>query len=231
MTQLFFSEYHDEDDPPLRPLVIVGAGGLGREVRVLVQQLNDHHPTWNLLGFYDDVRPAAALPLPYLGSIAELNATPEAVAVAVAVGNSHSRTTVVARLTSPHLSFPSLIHPSVAQAPYQQLHISEGCIITQGCILTTDIQLGRHVLLNLGCTIGHDAVLEDFCSLMPHANVGGEAHLESMVYLGTNATVINQVRVGARTIVGAGAVAVRDLPPDCTAVGVPARVIKNGTHA
>jgi len=64
---------------------------------------------------------------------------------------------------------------------------------------------------------------------MPHANVGGEAHLEAGVYLGTNATVINQVRVGTRTIVGAGAVAVRDLPANCTAVGVPAAVIK--THA
>jgi serine acetyltransferase len=94
-------------------------------------------------------------------------------------------------------------------------------------VLTTNIRLGRHVLLNLGCTVGHDAVLEDFCSLMPHANVGGEAHLEAGVYLGTNATVINRVRVGARTIVGAGAVAVRDLPADCTAVGVPAKAINS----
>ncbi|GAA4015857.1 acetyltransferase [Hymenobacter fastidiosus] len=229
MTQLFFSEYHDEDNPPLRPLVIVGAGGLGREVRVLVEQLNDQQPTWNLLGFYDDVRPASAspLPLPYLGTVADLNATAEAVAVVVAVGNSHSRAAVAARLTAAHLSFPTLIHPSVARAPYQQLHFGEGCLISQGCILTTDIRLGRHVLLNLGCTIGHDAVLEDFCSLMPHANVGGEAYLEAAVYLGTNATVINRVRVGARTIVGAGAVAVRDLPADCTAVGVPAKPMSN----
>jgi sugar O-acyltransferase (sialic acid O-acetyltransferase NeuD family) len=229
MTQLFFSEYHDEDNPPLRPLVIVGAGGLGREIHVLVQQLNDQHPAWQLLGFYDDAPPLHPLPLPYLGTVADLNAADQAVDVAVAVGSSAARAAVVARLTSAHLSFPTLIHPGVAQAPFQHLALGPGCLITQGCILTTNVRLGRHVLLNLGCTIGHDAVLEDFCSLMPHANVGGEAYLESGVYLGTNATVINQVRVGARTIVGAGAVAVRDLPADCTAVGVPATVIK--THA
>ncbi|MBD2715797.1 acetyltransferase [Microvirga sp. STR05] len=212
-----------------QPLVILGAGGLGREVLVLVRQLNEQRPVWDLRGFYDDVRPATDTinGLPYLGTAADLNATVTPLHVVVAVGSSQGRAAVVERLNSPRLSFPTLIHPSVACAPYQQLQIGPGCIISQGCILTTDIMLGRHVLLNLGCTVGHDAVLEDFCSLMPHANVGGEARLETGVYLGTNATVINQVRVGARTIIGAGAVAVRDLPADCTAVGVPAQRIKH----
>lgn len=211
-----------------QPLVIFGAGGFGREVLVLVRQLNAVAPTWDLLGFYDDQRPATDLihGLRYLGTAADLNATPTPLAVAVAVGSSRSRAAVVARLTSLQLQFPALIHPTVACHTYQHLHIGAGCIITQGCILTTDIRLGCHVLLNLSCTVGHDAVLEDFCSLMPHANVGGEAYLEAGVYLGTNATVLNQVRVGARTIVGAGAVAIRNLPADCTAVGVPATIIK-----
>ncbi|MBC6988237.1 MULTISPECIES: acetyltransferase [Hymenobacter] len=216
---------------PLKPLVIFGAGGLGREILLLARQINEVTPTWLLTGFYDDASPASAFihGVPYRGTAADLNATKEPLQVIVAVGNSQARAAVVSRLTSPLLQFATLIHPSVACQQYQHISVGEGSIITQSCILTTDIRVGRHVLLNLGCTIGHDAVLEDFCSLMPHANVGGEAHLGVGVYLGTNATVINQVRVGARTIVGAGAVAVRDLPADCTAVGVPATVIK--THA
>ncbi|MBC6611585.1 acetyltransferase [Hymenobacter sp. BT507] len=210
------------------PLVIFGAGGLGREVLVLVRQLNEVRPMWNLRGFYDDQPPATPTlhDLPYLGTTTDLNATTEPLAVAVAVGSSRSRAAIVGRLTSPLLSFPTLIHPSVACQPYQRLRFGAGCLITQGCILTTDIQVGNFVLLNLGCTVGHDAVLEDFCSLMPHANVGGEAYLGVGAYLGTNATVLNQVTVGAHTTLGAGAVAVRDLPAYCTAVGVPAAVIK-----
>jgi sugar O-acyltransferase (sialic acid O-acetyltransferase NeuD family) len=216
---------------PLPKLAIFGAGGLGREVLVLVHQINEAQPMWQLAGFFDDEAPATASihGVPYLGNAAALNATTEPLQVVIAVGNGRSRAAIVQQLTSPLLGFATLIHPAVARQPYQQLRIGAGCIIAQGCILTTDIQLGRHVLLNLGCTIGHDAVLEDFCSLMPHANVGGAAHLETGVYLGTNATVINQVRIGAGTIVGAGAVAVRDLPAGCTAVGVPATIIK--THA
>jgi sugar O-acyltransferase (sialic acid O-acetyltransferase NeuD family) len=216
---------------PLPKLVIVGAGGLGREVLVLARQINAVQLTWEIAGFYDDRAPGTPTihDLPYLGTSTDLNATTEPLQVIIAVGNGQSRARLVGHLTSPLLTYATLVHPGVASQPYQQLQIGAGCIISQGCVLTCDIRLGHHVLLNLGCTIGHDAVLEDFCSLMPHANVGGEAHLETGVYLGTNATVINQVRVGARTIIGAGAVAVRDVPADCTAVGVPAQVIKRHT--
>ncbi|GAB2862735.1 acetyltransferase [Hymenobacter ruber] len=225
MTQLFFSDYDVSEALP--SLVIFGAGGLGREVLVLLQQLNETQPTWLLRGFYDDHAPDTPTVggLPYLGTSADLNATPEPLAVAVAVGNSASRAAVVARLTSAQLSFPSIVHPAVALGPGQRIALGAGCIIQQGCILTCDILLGRFVLLNLGCTVGHDADLADFCSLMPHANVSGAARLGRGVYLGTNATVIQGVHIGENTILGAGAVAVRDLPANVTAVGVPARAI------
>jgi len=208
----------------------VGAGGLGREIALLIAQINElAGPTWEVRGFYDDRAPAAPTVggLPYLGTVADLNAGASPLAVAVAVGSSAARAAIVARLMSPHLSFPALVHPQVALRPAQRVALGEGCLIQRGCLLTCDITLGRFVLLNLGCTLGHDSVLEDFCSLMPHANVGGGAHLGAGVYLGANATVIHQVRVGAHTTVGAGAVVVRDLPASCTAVGVPAKSIKN----
>ncbi|RYY20932.1 MAG: acetyltransferase [Cytophagaceae bacterium] len=231
MTQLFFSEYNAEESPLAapRPLVIVGAGGLGREVLLLLQQLNEAGANWDVRGFYDDQPPAGptVTGLPYLGTTHDLNQTTEPLAVAVAVGSSVSRAAVVGRLTSAQLSFPALVHPGVRLAAHQRIALGKGCLIQQGCILTCDIVLGCFVLVNLSCTIGHDAVLEDFCSLMPHANVGGAAHLGAGTYLGTNATIIQAVRVGAGTIIGAGAVVVRELPAGVTAVGVPAKAINN----
>jgi sugar O-acyltransferase (sialic acid O-acetyltransferase NeuD family) len=179
-------------------------------------------------GFYDDQAPATptVAGLPYLGTSQDLNRTTEPLAVAVAVGNAAARAAVVARLDSPRLSFPVLVHPDVYLRRHQNARLGEGTIVQNSCHLMTDVTLGRFVFVNLGCIIGHDAVLDDFCSLMTQVNVGGNAHLATGVYMGTNSTVIQSVSVGEHTIIGAGAVAVRDLPARCTAVGVPARVIK-----
>lgn len=236
---LFSPQAPGADAAPVLPrLAIFGAGGLGREVLMLAHQINEACPTWELFGFFDDQPPAVPgrLGLPYWGSSADLlalaaQATAAGAApphVAVAVGSPATRAAVVARLQAgggAGLHFPALIHPGVARQPYQRLRIGEGCLVQQGCVLTTDVTLGRFVLLNLGCTVGHDARLDDFCSLMPQTNVGGAAQLEAGVYLGTNATVIQGVRIGARTVLGAGAVAVRDLPADITAVGIPAKEV------
>ena len=225
MTQVFFPDY--ETPEPAPPLVIFGAGGFGREVLLLLRQLNEAHPTWTLRGFYDDQTPASATigGLPYLGTAADLNASTEPLAVAVAVGSSAGRAAVVAKLTSPNLRFPAIVHPEVAWQPYQNVAVGEGTIIQKGVILMTDLRVGRFVVLNAGTIIGHDSVVEDFCSLMCHVDLSGYAHVETGCYLGTKSTIIQGRRLGAHSTLGAGAVLVHDLPAGVTAVGVPARIL------
>lgn len=231
MTKLFFSEYEADsafDHLASRsPIVIFGAGGLGREVASLLTQLNAAGAAWDVRGFYDDQVPATptVAGLLYLGTSADLNATATSLAVAVAVGSSSSRAAVVNRLFSALLYFPALVHPRVELTSEQRINLGEGCLIQPGCQLTCDITLGRFVLLSPGCTVGHDAVLEDFCSLMPQASVGGAARLAAGAYIGAHATVIQNVSVGQGAILGAGAVAVRDIPAHVTAVGVPAKAL------
>ena len=208
-------------------IAIVGAGGLGREVLMLLHQINHHTSSWEIVGFYDDAAPAEEkiCGFPYLGTVDQLNRTQWPLHVAVAIGSCSAKAEVVARLFNPLLQFPVLVHPTVLLLEEQAHQIGEGSIICQNCILTTNVTLGRHVLLNLACTIGHDAVLGDFCSLMPQVAVSGGVRMGNGVYGGTNSTLLQNLHVGAFTTIGAGAVVTQDLPSYCTAVGVPARII------
>ncbi|ALI98356.1 acetyltransferase [Rufibacter tibetensis] len=209
-------------------IAIVGAGGLGKEVLMLIHQINHVTPKWNVVGFYDDASPAhpEICGYPYLGTVEDLNSIEKPLHAVLAIGNCQAKTDVADRLINPCIHFPVLVHPSVLHYPEQKLCLGEGTIICQNCVLTTNVTLGRHVLLNLACTIGHDVEIGDFCSLMPQVAVSGCVRLGTGVYGGTNSAILQNQKVGAFTTIGAGAVVTKSLPSYCTAVGVPARIIE-----
>ncbi len=215
-----------------RNLVIVGAGGLGRELLVLVRQLGEARPAeaFNMVGWLDDGRTAGTTVdgYPVLGGVRDYERVATGHAVVLGIGDPATKKMLVE--TFPRgTKFPVLVHPTVQLAPHQQITLGEGCVIAAGTVLTTNIKLGRHVFLNLNCTVGHDAEIGDFCAFMPAVNISGECQLGESVYFGTGALIINRVKVGSGTIVGAGAVVTRDLPGGVTAVGMPARpLVKDG---
>lgn len=213
----------------MKDIAIFGAGGLGREIALLIQQINEVSPTWNLKGFYDEQNFTQPIDgFPYLGSVKELNAVTSELHLVIGIGNCKFKRKVFEQLDNPNLKFPTLIHPSVQLREFQFCQLGEGTVITQNVIITTNVKVGKHVLVSPGSTLAHDVEISDFCSLMYAVNLAGNVKLEKCVYIGTNATVIQLLEVGENSIVGAGAVVTRSLPANCTAAGLPARIIK--TH-
>jgi serine acetyltransferase len=104
--------------------------------------------------------------------------------------------------------------------------IGEGTIICAHTIITVNIEIGAHVIINLDCTIGHDAILHDFVTLYPSVNVSGITEIGHCSELGTGVQIIQCKKVGEYSIVGAGGVIVKDIPIKCTAVGSPAKPIR-----
>jgi len=208
----------------MKKIVIIGAGGFGREVEMLIDQINNLSPQWDFLGFIDDEKPVG-MPIggsKVLGSIPQVSLMKD-VWVVLAIGNPMSKEKILSKLNGDQ-QFATLIHPNVLIG--KRVEIGAGTIICAGNIITTDIIIGRHVILNLSCTVGHDTVIGDLCSFMPSINISGEVVIEGGVYVGTGAKIINQLSIGTKTIVGAGAVVSKTLPANCTAVGIPAKPIK-----
>ena len=208
-------------------IVIIGAGGFGREVKMLIDQINEGSLQYNLLGFYDDSvqKGTVVFGLQVLGSVEELNQVTKPTAISIAIGSPKVKKDIKDKLSNPMLSFPRLIHPSVVLGiPSETIGI--GAIICAGTIITVNITIGEFVILNLGCTVGHDTVIGNYCSFMPQSNIAGEVILGEAVYVGMGVGIINQVIVGNNVTLGAGSVVVKNISSNCLAVGIPAKVIK-----
>jgi len=208
------------------PLVIVGAGGFGREVAWLVQDINHQDPRWKLIGFVDDNKTVYTIEgYPIIGNIEQLIMMEPKPNVVLAIADSVARKRLTNILGMAGFNFATLVHPSVSKS--EHVLIGEGSIICSGSILTTNIKIGRFCIINPGCFIGHDTVLEDYVSLMPGVSIAGDVKIEEGTYIGLNACVINQKKVGKWSVIGAGAVVTTNISHCVTAVGVPAKVIKN----
>ncbi|HET8886982.1 MAG TPA: acetyltransferase [Salinimicrobium sp.] len=211
----------------MKKIVIIGAGGFGREVKMLIDQINKLKPTYEILGFYDDNE---KLPLringhPLLGNIDRLIHSDQSICIALGVGIPKIKAQIIKRLANCPFEYPNLIHPNVLIGT-DEVKIGKGNVICAGTIITCNIKIENFVTLNLSCTVGHDTVIDDYASFMPSVNISGEVHINESVYVGTGAKIINQLEIGENTIIGAGAVVSKSLPANCTAVGIPAKPIK-----
>jgi sugar O-acyltransferase (sialic acid O-acetyltransferase NeuD family) len=209
-------------------VVIMGAGGAGREAYWVFQEDNQVARKWNILGFIDDnpeLSGESCCELPVLGGFSWLEKNPRKnFKVICALGNPRTRKQLVERAAALRLDFCTAIHPSVRVSRW--IEIGPGCIICAGAILTTQIKIGPHSIVNIACTISHDAVVGAYCNINPGCHIAGTVQVGDGVDLGIGATIIQNKTIGEWSVIGAGAVVTKDLPSHVTAVGVPCRVIK-----
>ena len=205
------------------PLLIYGAGGLGKEILSWLRMLEEFEP----VGFIDDgIRKDTMIKgLKVLGGVDVLNSFGTPVNLVLALGDPSSKSILIKMIDAGRVYYPTLKHPSVILQEESSIKIGEGCILTAGCILTTDIHIGSHVLINLNTTIGHDVEIGSCSSIMTGVNVAGSVRIGEGVLVGSGSNILSQVKVGDFSKVGMGSVVIRDVEVDTTVVGVPARKI------
>ena len=208
-------------------IVIYGDRGFGREVHQLIKDLARDGAPVSCAGFLVDAafrEFATVHDLPVLGDASWLESAPD-VQVVIAIGATAPRHRIARLIENDYgARFAVLQHPRAWVGDH--VPVEEGSIICAGAMVTTDISIGRHVQLHVGCTVGHRSIIGDFVTIAPGANVSGRVEVGEGVFVGAGAVVVPDVRIGRWAIVGAGAVVTRDVPDDATVVGSPARIIR-----
>ena len=212
----------------LKQIVIVGAGALGREIAAVIEACNAARKEWNVLGFLDSNRDLAGTEVggvPVLGSDEWCRENSrECVWFVCAIGDPEIRCQIAEKLSAMGCKSASIVHPDV-RIP-RSVQVGSGTVVMAGTQFTTDATVGSHVVIYLNCSITHDVEIGDFCMIAPGCNLSGGAVLEAGVQCGTGACILPGRRIGAWAIIGAGSVVTDDVPANCTAVGLPCRVIK-----
>lgn len=206
-----------------RRIIIVGAGGFGREV------LHWASDAWSqdrssIAGFLSNdprVLDGKSCPLPILGS-------PDTFVPAAgdyfifAIGMPGARRSVAEGMVARGYRFLSLIHPTAIVTP--SAVVGAGAILCPYAVASDSVRIGRFALLNYHTSLGHDASVGDFAVLSPYATLGGGAMVAADGFLGLHASIAPGRRLGERSQVSSNSAVMRDVPDDSLAFGVPATV-------
>lgn len=194
----------------MKRIAIYGAGGFGKEVRGMVEMQSTTHV---FAGFIDDFKKVE--------EPAQENNFDD---VLLAIADPQSRSKIYSTWSHKQIPFASWNSPDVLLHP--SVEINRGCIICPGVKMTVAISVGMFSILNLNCTIGHDVMIGEFCSIMPSVNISGNVTIGKRVFIGAGATILQGLNIGDDAIIGAGAVVLNNVQASHTVVGVPGRSIR-----
>lgn len=203
-------------------LLIVGAGGSGREIAWLAREIHGESIS---LGFaverqYLDTASIDGIP------VVALDAIPESFThYVVAIGDPLQRRRIASSCELKGLLPATLIHPGVQKS--SRVTIGVGTIICAGSILTTNVKIGAHVHVNISCALSHDVIVDDFSTISPGVNIAGNVHVEENVFIGIGASIINGVTnnplvMGLGATIAAGACVIASVDAGALVAGVPA---------
>ncbi|MGJ8641370.1 MAG: acetyltransferase [Opitutaceae bacterium] len=207
----------------MKRLIIVGAGGFGREVFAWAMDHPDCGELWEMHGFLDDnlsVLDDFEYPVGVIDTVEGYTPGDDDLFLC-AIGSPEIRFDVCERLIEKGAKFYTLVHPSVCVGG--NVTLGEGSIVCPHAVLTVDISVGEFVIINCMSTVGHDVEIGDYVTLSGHCDVTGNVEIGEGTLLGSGARILPGKKVGSDCLVGAGAVVIRSVPDGQKVFGNPAQ--------
>lgn len=197
----------------LQKIIIIGAGGFGKEALSLINDCNNIKKEFEVIGFVDDdpeFLNKKINGLTVLGNIKWLiNSNDSSNGCVIAIGDPKIRKNIFEQIKHKNFKFPKIIHPLSYISEYTS--ISDGTIIQAGAKISCNIKLGKFVYVNFNSVIGHDCILNDFVTLCPSCTINGENIIEEGVFFGSSAVTRDKLKIGKWSHIGACSVIAKNL--------------------
>lgn len=200
----------------MKDILIIGAGGLGRETEWLIERINDSkkNKEWNILGYVDDNIPKGkeVRHSKVVYKVDDLLNIDNKIYVVIAIANVYIRKSIYDKLkVNNNLEFPNLIDPTVVMG---DVELGIGNIICANSLLSVNVKIKNFTFFNYNCLVGHDSIIENFVTSYLNVNIAGEVHISSFVEIGTGTKITQQKNICSNVSIGAGSIIVKSIKQD-----------------
>lgn len=210
----------------MKNLVIVAAGGCGRETLQWAKDINKMERRWHIKGFIDDNLEALnglTCDIPVLATIDEYEIHQEDEFICC-IGNSQTRKLIVDKLKARGATFTTVIHPSAVIS--DNCTIGEGVIIYPFALISDNARIGDGCIINMHSSVTHDVVLGDFCTISAHCDITGMCELGERVFMGTTSNLTPSSKIGDDVYICAGSTVMGRVRAGGKVLGNPAKIVK-----
>jgi len=210
----------------IKDLIIIGAGGDGKNVAELVAEMSQE---WSLLGFLDDDAEKQGEEINgvrVLGTLSEVDKYTGChfVVLIGAYEDIYTKKNTIEKLTVSADKYATIIHSSAWVSSHAS--IGGNSMILPGVTIMANAEIGNHVFIASKSNIGHDTKIRDYVTIAPMAAIAGNVIIDEGSYIGLGSSIKDGIIVGKWSIVGMGSVVVRDVPPYHVVAGNPAKILR-----
>jgi sugar O-acyltransferase (sialic acid O-acetyltransferase NeuD family) len=210
----------------MKRLIIIGAGGFGREVLSYCLGMEARAKEWEIAGFLDD-NPQALdgynYDWPIIGNIHDYIPRDDELFVMGIALPTRQKIAVSQDFLDKGAEFLTLVYRTAGMSLNAKL--GRGCILAPWSGVSCDAMVGDFVLINAYASVGHDAIIENYCTISSYASIAGNVRLGEGVSVGIHGCILPGIEVGDFAVVAAGSVVVKNVKPGTTVMGVPAKKI------
>lgn len=212
----------------MKDIVLYGASGFGKEVAYIIERINKIDHRYRLLGFLDDgaqyYKGATINGYPWLGQGDWIIEHKDDCLCTCTIGYPKTKAKIQRNLMEKGVRFESIIAPESRLS--ELCEIGMGSVIYAAVNVSVNCSIGQGVLLNSRVTVGHDAVIGDYTTIMVGTGISGCCRIGSEVNIGGHVFVIPGRKVGDSATLAAGSVVFTNVKAGTTVLGNPAKRMK-----